>query len=364
MSELVVHVIDRLPPDGAERLLAEVVKNRSDRYEYKVLCLVEGGLLVDEIEREGVSVTVLGRRNGHDLVHARKLFRWMRINKPKIVHTHLFTADAWGRTFAYLAGVPGIFSTVHSTNAWKTGLHRFVDKLLARVSDRVIACTEEVKVRIGAEGIPESRLVCIPNGVDLNRLEQAEPVDLQANFQLPEDVLVFALIGRLHEAKGHKDLIPILAELVQEGHKFVCLFVGEGDLEKELRDEIKIRNIEDKVVFTGFRSDAIGIIKSLDFLVMPSRWEGLPITLLESMACGIPVLASRVGGIPDIVDHQKNGLLVEAGDTGSFKSSLIKLLTDDLLRRKLAVAAKRKIRQQYSAAAVAKAYESLYDKVS
>ncbi len=363
MSGLVVHVIDRLPPDGAERLIAEVLKNRSDRYDYRVLCLVEGGILQREIEKCGVPVTVLGRRNARDLKHALGLLRWFRHYKPKIVHTHLFTADAWGRTFAYLARVPGIFSTVHSTNTWKSRLHLAVDRILAGVSDAVIACTEEVKRTIAGEGIPEKKLVCIPNGVDLSRIARANETHLVAEFSLAPDVPVFALVGRLHPAKGHSDLIPVLQQIAAEGERFHCLFIGDGELEDTLKSEIKASGLCEYVTFTGFRQDVIGILKGLDFLIMPSRWEGLPISLLESMACGTPVIASRVGGIPDVIEHGVDGLLYEKGDRHALKSAILSLTGDVTRRRSLANAAVEKIHRQYSAASVARAYEALYERV-
>lgn len=363
MKELIVHVIDRLPPDGAERLIAEVLKNRSERYDYHVLCLVEGGLLRDEIEAGGVPVTVLGRRNGYDLQHALALYKWFRLHKPKVVHTHLFTADAWGRTFAWLARVPGIFSTVHSTNAWKSKLHLMVDRFLSTFSNAVIACTDEVKNTIELQGISGTKVISIANGVDLQRIDKAQIVDIRNDYAIPKESIVFALVGRLHEAKGHSDLLPVLQKLQQSNIKFVCLFVGEGELEGKLKQDVQTLGLSEHIIFTGFRKDVIGILKALDFLVMPSRWEGLPISLLESMACKSPVLASRVGGIPDVIENGVDGLLFEQGNAEELESALSLLINDSELRSQLSKAGLQKIHNKYSAASVAKAYEALYDKV-
>lgn len=363
MKELIVHVIDRLPPDGAERLIAEVLKNRSNRYDYHVLCLVEGGLLQEEIEAGGVPVTILGRRNSHDLHHAVALYMWFRQYKPKVVHTHLFTADAWGRTFAWLARVPGIFSTVHSTNAWKSKVHLSVDRFLSKFSNAVIACTDEVKTTIELQGISGAKVISIANGVDLQRIDDAPLVDVRTDYAIPDDTVVFALVGRLHQAKGHSDLLPVLQQLHQQDKKFVCLFVGEGELEETLKQDVQRLGLSDHVVFTGFRKDVIGILKALDFLVMPSRWEGLPISLLESMACQSPVLASRVGGIPDVIEHGVDGMLFNQGSAKELESALNLLIDDSDLRLRLATAGLQKILNKYSAASVAQAYEALYDRV-
>ncbi len=363
MRELIVHIIDRLPPDGAERLIAEVLNNRGDQFRYHVLCLVEGGALVEEIERDGVSVTVLGRRSGHDISHAFHLYRWLKKHKPMVVHTHLFTADAWGRTFAWIARVPGIFTTVHSTNTWKSKLHLRIDWLLSFVSDAVIACTDEVKVKLLSQGISNSKLVAIANGVDLKRMESTPIADLNREFGIPSGLPTFALVGRLHEAKGHTDLLPVLESLAKEGLPFRCLFVGTGELEESLRQDVSTRDLGAHVIFTGFRSDVPGIMKAIDFLVMPSRWEGLPISLLEGMACSSPVVASRVGGIPDVIDHELDGYLYEQGNKGQLLSCLRSMLQNSKLRASMAIKGKKKIEASYSAGSVAIAYETLYQEV-
>src|SRR5690606_5361261 len=144
MKPRVVHIIDRLPPDGAERLLCEVLRYRSDGFDYQVLCLAEGGVFEPVIRAMGVPVTVLDKRRGIDLRLVWRLWRWLRANKPQIVHTHLFTADTWGRLVARLAGVPLVFSTVHSVNSWQGRVHRLVDRTLALFTTRLIACTAQV----------------------------------------------------------------------------------------------------------------------------------------------------------------------------------------------------------------------------
>ena len=358
-----------MPPDGAERLLVEVLRYRSSHYRYQLLCLAEGGPLVEDVKALGVPVSILGKKRGLDLAHGWALYRWLREHRPSVVHTHLFTADAWGRTLAWLARVPGIFSTVHSTNSWKSRLHLFIDRCLAQVSDQVIACSSQVELTLREQGIPQARLMCIANGVDLQRIAQAEPISLSDEFSIPNDCVKFALVGRLHEAKGHTDLIPVLQELATQGQRFVVLFIGEGELEQDLKSSVQACALDQHVVFTGFRKDVIALLKSIDFLLMPSRWEGLPITLLESMACGTPVLASRVGGIPDVIEHGQNGLLFEAGSQQQLRQELLSLLQpDDSSRQKrraeMGNAARETVVARYSAESVAAAYDKLYDQVS
>ena len=345
-------------------MLVEVLRYRSSHYQYEVLCLAAGGPLVAEIEKIGVPVTILGKRRGIDPKHAWELYRWLRRARPQIVHTHLFTADAWGRSCAWLARIPGIFSTAHSTNAWKSSVHLLIDKALAGISDRVIACSSEVQKLLLTQGLPEHKLISIANGVDLQRINDAPETDLLAEFGIGSDTLRFALVGRLHPAKGHEDLLPVLAKLKETGLDFSVLFIGEGELEVTLKATVKQMKLEDRVYFTGFRSDVISLLKSVDWLLMPSRWEGLPMTLLESMACGTPALASQVGGIPEVIKHGSNGYLYPAGDADALFRQMQQLLQQQSVSPEMQAAACNTIGKKYSAASVTRAYETLYEQVN
>ncbi len=360
-SPVVVHIIDRLPPDGAERLLVDILRYRSSEFDYRVLCLIEGGPLVAELEDMGVPVAVLGRRNSRDIGMLFRLRRWLRDNSVKVVHTHLFTADAWGRLAARLAGIAAVFSTVHSTNTWKGPLHRLVDFLFAYLSTRVIACSEEVaRVLRERDHLPARRITTIFNGVDFRRLEAETALDLRAAFGIAADTPTLALVGRLHEAKGHLDLLPILRRLRDEGIDFHMLFVGEGEMEADIRREIEGLGLQGQVTLTGFRRDIGAILEQVDILAMPSRWEGLPMTLLEAMAKSRAIVATAVGGIPNVIADGQTGLLVESGNPDALRDALRRLLTDPTLRRELGAAARREAHANYSAEAVMRRYEDLY----
>lgn len=359
---LIVHLIDRLPPDGAERLLVDLMRYRSPRFRYAVGCLVEGGPLEAELLALEVPVHRFGKRRRYDLACLRRLTRWLRDKRPRAVHTHLFTADTWGRLAARLARVPGIYSTVHSANDWKGRTERLIDRALARCSTRIVACSETVRASlIERDRIAAARVTCIPNGVDLARVGSPEPAPLRAEFDFPPQVPILAVIGRLHPAKGHRDLLPALSALREQGLDFRVLIVGEGPLREELESAIASRDLGPRVILTGQRGDVPALLAALDALVIPSRWEGLPIVLLEAMARGCPIVASRVGGIPDAVRDAREGLLVPPGDPDALAAALARLLASPELRRELGANAARRARERYDAAATMRAYEALYD---
>jgi glycosyltransferase involved in cell wall biosynthesis len=358
---LVAHIIDRLPPDGAERLLIDVLKHRSDRFNYVVLCLVEGGVLAEALETMGIPVIIFGRRSAFDIALLFRLARWLRTHHVAVVHTHLFTADSWGRVAALLARVQGIFSTIHSVNSWKGNIHRLVDRILALLSTRVIACSEQVADELRKrDRLSHKKIKTIANGIDLQRFQAVTPLDLEEAFNVPKGVLCLALVGRLHQAKGHMDLLPVMARLKAEGLDFHLLLVGEGECEEDIKQSIEKLHLTPSVTLTGFRKDIPEILAAVDILVMPSRWEGLPMALLEGMAMGKAVIASPVGGIPDVIDNGANGVLVAAGNQAHWCQAIRQLCEDRELRQQLGAQAKLTVQRHYSAEAVTRAYEALY----
>ena len=357
----VVHVIDELPPDGAERLLTDVLHHRSGKFRYSVLCLIGGGELVQEIREVGVPVTILGRRGKYDPALIWRAARWLRRERAAIVHTHLFTADTYGRLAARLAGATGVFTTVHSTNLWKRPIHRVVDWLLARISTRVIACTEEVgELMRRRDRLPADRIEVVANGIDLRRFTGVSGEGVRAEFGIPDDRPLIGVVGRLHPAKGHADLITALALLRDDGFGATCLIIGSGDLRVPLEQEVARHGLAERVIFAGQRSDVPRLMASLDILAMPSLWEGLPMTLLEAMALGKAVVATRVGGIPDVIADGESGLLVAPGDPKAFASALRRLITDTRLREAIGQRARTLLCQRYDVTRTARAYEALY----
>jgi glycosyltransferase involved in cell wall biosynthesis len=357
----VAHIIDELPAHGAERLLADLLRHRSEAFRYHVVCLVRGGELENEIRQLGVPVSVLGYRGRFDPSLIWRLARWLRTNRIAVVHTHLFTADTWGRLAARLAGVRAVFATVHSTNEWKSRLYRGIDRRLAGMSTRVIACSDEVgEMLVQRDQLPAARVQVIPNGIALDRFSAVGPDGVRAEWGVPPSRALLTVIGRLHPAKGHARLVGALARLKAWGVDCHCLFVGDGELRVELERQVRGAGLDRVITFTGQRNDIPRLLAATDVLVVPSRWEGLPIVLLEGMAMGCAVVATAVGGIPGVITHGRDGVLVSPGDVAELAAALKRLVGDDSLRVRLGRAAQETVRSRYSVARTAAAYEALY----
>lgn len=358
----VVHVIDELPPDGAQRLIVEVLHNASPRYRYSLLCMVRGGVLEPEFAAMGVPVHILGRKPGLDPGAIPALLAWFRIHRPDVVHTHLYNADSYARLAAWLARVPAIFTTRHSALPWPSAGRRRIARMLSRVSSATIACGAEVqRMLVEAEGIAPQRVRTVANGINLQRFEAADRARIRRELGLRDEQVLIGVIGRLHPLKGHADLLSVLAPLAAEGLDFQCVFVGGGDLRDELQAQIDAAGLGPRVRLLGQRSDVVDVLAALDIFAMPSRREGLPMALLEAMAMARPVLATAVGSIPEVIQDGENGLIVPPEDPAALEAALRRLLADAGLRSRLGAAARATVQARFSSAQTAAAYERLYD---
>lgn len=362
-APLIVHMIDELPRDGAEMLLVDLMRLRMPGCRYQIVCLIRGGPLEQDFQRLGIQVKIFGRRHKFDIGLVFRVAAWLRKEKVDVVHTHLFTADTYGRLAARIAGVPAVFSTVHNiVNPWKGSGRKAIDRLFARLSTAVVGCSEEVtKTLASRDKIPVAKLVSIPNGIDLQKFSSFSGAGVREEFGLPVERQLIGVVGRLHEQKAHDDLFRALALLPQvRARQLTCLVIGTGDLLAPLTQLVKELGLEDCVIFTGMRTDVPRLVAALDVFVMSSRWEGLPIALLEAMASAKAVLCTRVGGIPDVVIDGDNGVLVNGGDVAHFAQRLDALLQDADLRQRLGHRARETVIARFDVSRTATAYNRLH----
>ena len=361
----VCHLLPELPAHGAEQLLLDIAR-KTDRSRVALsVCLISGlGPLVKDFEALGIPVSYIPKKGRKDLSVVFRLADFFRENRFDIVHTHLFTADLWGRLAGGIARVP-IVSTSHTTSDPNVGrIGRFLDRALDRKNNAVICVSEAVRrYRISGAGFDPKKLHLIENGIDLDRFEATVSRD-EVLKRVGADAKRrwIAIVGRLVPLKGHRFLIEALSMISEEFPDAGILVVGEGEEEAALKKLVEGRGLLDRVIFLGLRRDVPEILRAVEILAMPSSREGLPIVLLEAMAASLPVVVTRVGGIPEVVTEEKTGLFVSQ-DPASIASALRRLLSDPDLARLLGRQARRLIEERYDIRTVARRYEELYRKV-
>jgi len=304
---------------------------------------------IHEAEKRGVRIVRLSslvRRIDpvRDLFALFSLWRLMIREKPDLVHTHSSKAGILGRSAARLAGVPAVVHTPHGHvfyghfGSLTSKIYLLVERIMACFTDRLIALTQGERDDYLAlsVGKPE-RIVTIHSGVDIDRYLHAT-VNIQGkrkSLGLKPEGLVVGSVGWLLPIKGPMYLLKAMAEVWKKFPDAVLVYVGKGDLEEELRQEASRMGVSEKVRFLGWRDDIHEILPVLDIFVLPSLNEGMGRVLVEAMAASRPIVASKVGGIPDLIFQGENGLLVPPADHKALAREVAFLISNPDMRREM-----------------------------
>jgi glycosyltransferase involved in cell wall biosynthesis len=295
----VLHILPSLNSGGAERLVLDLLNNFSpDKFSVELLLFKSKGFFYDEARAKGIKVIVLNKKFKLDLINFFKIYRRIKKISPDIVHTHL-GADIYGSLAAKLAGVKFIVSTEHNVLQNNNKLLNFFKKIFSSFFVKIIAVSSTVKNDlINNLKLKENKVSLIYNGVDVSKFK------IEDNIK-NSDKIVFGSVGRLVPQKNYSLLIRALAQVKNRDYK--CLIAGDGYLKDDLKKEIKSLGLEDNIELVGLKHNIANFLNQLDFFVLPSKWEGLGIVLLEAGLLKLPVLASKTDGIVDIVFENETG---------------------------------------------------------
>jgi len=347
---LVIHVIPTLASGGAERFVYDIGVRLPDKgFDVQVVSILRGGPL-EPLFREGTRLTILNSRGPFGVFAVRDLVRLFRRERPTVVHTHLFGADAWGRIAAWIARVPVVISTEHNVNADHGALKRTIKGWLSHITTRFIAISEIVRRNMmEREHIPAKLITVIPNGIDMAQVIARPPRGFR-------DVPKILTVGRLTQQKGQATLLKALA-LVKG--PWTLEIIGAGELETELRELAERLGIAARIHWLGFREDVPRRLSESDLFVFPSRWEGFGLALLEAAAAGVPCIASDLGVFHEFL-AKENAAFVPVGDVPSLSHALQEILRDPYSAIERARIAGERLRTSASIETTASAYAALY----
>ncbi len=362
----VLHLIGTLSPGGAERNLYYLAPNfAKSEFSYSICCLMRKGSMAEEIENYGVPVYELGFRRRYTIQTILKLKRLLKEKQITILHTHLFEPGFIGRIAAWLAGTPVIITHEHGKTLWKRWYHRLFERLaLARTDMRIVVSRDIMQLRALREGTPASKLVLIENAVDPRPFEIAQSRRAQVRQKLGLDgYFVIGTVGRLIEAKCYDKLLQVAANVYDANQSVRFLIIGDGPLSKRLRQLAKELKVGGVVKFLGQRDDIPDLLSAIDLYVITSQREGLPVSLIEAMMAGKPIVATAVGGIPEAISSGKDGILIEPARTEQMHETILKLIESPDERERLGANAKEKALRKYSPESVLAKIENLYREI-
>ena len=350
---------------GAEEMVLNLVRHLPPRFEPTVCCIHEEGPIGEEIRRTGTPVVVLGltpgSRRPHDVLG---IAEYLRASKPQIVHTFLLTASLYGRVAAILARVPIVIGTEVNIYERKRPIHALAERLLMAGTDAVVASAESVRdFYVKQVHADSSKIDVIYNAVDFAQAKPSTPrEEVRRTLGLPPAARVAGIIARLTEQKGHRYLFEALASQSSLADVHL-LVVGGGELRDTLERAAVSTGLVSRVHFLGPRRDLGDLLAAMDVFVLPSLWEGLPLSMVLAMSAGVPVVATAVAGIPEVVEDGRTGILVPSRDATALGAALARLFSDSALRGRIGAGARAHVLTRFGIEHYVDSVVALYERL-
>ena len=369
-----VTLIDLLSAQGGAEQLALGIATRlnPERFE-SILCVSRWPIsgkwrqvdtswrpALEQVEASDVRFLPLRRRYKVDPAAWMRLERFLRRERVDILHTHKFGSNVWGALVGTAARVPVILAHEHTWSFEGQPLRRFLDReLIARASDRFIAVSQEDRRRMTEiERIDPSQTLFIPNGVPA--APPASGKDVRAELGIASGAPVLGVVGLLRPQKAHHVLLEATATLIDRWPDLQVLIIGDGPERAKLERLAGELNVAQAVRFIGLRRDVPDVLRALDIAVCCSDFEGSPLSVLEYMAASLPVVATEVGGLPDLIEAGVNGLLVAPGDPAALAAALAQLLSDPHKAREMGVRGMERRTAEFDINVIVDRLEGLY----
>jgi glycosyltransferase involved in cell wall biosynthesis len=371
----VLTLVDRLGTSGGgERLAMEITRRldpeRFERY-YCVSRMDESafgddlaGRTVAMLRDEGVNVLGLGRSSSAAIWEWRPLVRFLRDRGVDVLHSHKFGSNVWAAVIAPLAGVPVFIAHEHTWSFEGRPVRRLLDRrLIARNSSAFLAVSEDDRRKmIEIEHIDPGAVTVVPNGIDA--LPAGDGARVRRELGLADDDPVVGAVAVLRPQKGLEILLRAVAELTAEFPRLKLVIAGDGPERPALEALARELGIGDRLHLLGLRSDVPDLLAAFDIAANSSWFEGSPLAMLEYMDAGLPIVATKVGGVPDLIEPGRDGVLVEPGDATGLAAGIAGLLRDRDRARSIGEHARGRRREQFDLATTVRRLEDMYEELA
>jgi glycosyltransferase involved in cell wall biosynthesis len=359
----ITHVIVSLDVGGAERVVLNLVEQgRRQGHSVNVLCVERTGALAARAELLGANVYCVGKPPGLKFQTTRDIEKFLVEDPPDVVHTHQIGALFYAGPAARRVGIPVVVHTEHGIHFENGRRARWLGRWAARSARRFFCVSHDIANSVIANKVaPRRKVFVVENGIDTHSI--SAPVDraaIRASLGIPASAPVIGMVGRLAAVKSLDVLLRAFADLSAVGEPPHLLIVGDGPMKNDLLGLAAELKIEERTHFVGYQSRPEQFLHVMDVFGLTSSSEGMPMCILEAWAVGIPVVASRVGGLPDLIADGRTGFLFPAGDHAKLARILENLMADPAMRRAAATAGGEQVRSRFDASVMAANYERHY----
>ncbi len=363
-KQKILYIIGQLGIGGAEKQLILLAKNLNrDKYLPIICSLSTNTELKYLLAGTGIKLIVIPESGSPDISRFFKILRMVRREAPDLIHSYLFVANTWARIVGSIYQIPVIIS-IRSVKSDKPFYMKFIDRILSSLGSYMIVNSKEgADLVLKMKEFNKEKIQVIYNGYDEQQFDYSKTrKELLDELGIPAHHKVIGMVGRFSPVKNPIVVIKSFYQLSKKYNNLSLLFVGDGELFPSLCDLAVQLHIKDKVIFAGQRNDMGDIYKLIDVLVLASIREGFPNVMLEAMYHCIPVLATPVGGIPEIIDNGWNGVLVPVNDIGAMSNGIERILSNDEFTKRITDNASQTISELTIQDAVAET-EAVYQKL-
>lgn len=357
----IVQIVPALEIGGLERVVINLAEKINSKNYNVVICCLEGkGDLRAEAERKGIRVISADKRPGKDFLLPLRLASILKNENARIVHTHNSGPLLYGTLAAKIAQIPVVINTKHGRE------RRVKNNLICRLNDRIVTISEDAKKELlKVVKLRIDKVEVIYNGIDERSYSKGKNTisEIKKGLKIAHSDLVVGTIGRLSPEKDHFTLLLAFSELSRASDNVKLIVVGDGLLRRDLEAKCSELGIKDKVKFLGFRDDIAEMLSIFDVFVLSSVTEGISLTLLEAMAAGKTVVATNVGGNPEVVEDGVTGFLVPPQNPEKLAETINNLLKNRGLSQKMGEAGRNHIKENFTLERMVKEYETLYERL-
>lgn len=360
----VLHLMNYINNGGAEKYiisLAEKLQGKKCRF-YVGVSKRTNNIFENQLEELGVKIVILPIKSLYDLGAIIKIKRFCKANEIGIIHTHFLRENCVSTLSRLLGNKVKVINTCHMNWRNKKSV-QLINRLITKLNYKIIAVSNSVKEILVEEGIKKDRIEIIYNGVDYDFYQEKEISSLNREFNLDKDIFKVVTIARFNGEKGHTYLLDIIEELQNkiDIEKFKFIFVGDGELKTNIENIAKNKGIDKHIIFTGVRRDIKNILYGSDLYISPSKNEALGLSILEAMACGVPIIATDVGGTSEILGKE-NEFLVNYGDTKKACNDIIEIFNNEgNIKEKVILNGKNRIKSIFNLETMSQKTYNLYE---
>jgi len=366
----ILQYIETCGPGGAETVLLNIAKNvDKNKFNLKVV-LPKSDWLAEQLLKNNIDTEIIPSKRSWDMSFRISLIRYCRRNKTDLIHSHLFGSNLYSCLAGMILRLP-VIATFHNELYFLGRKEKFMpvkSAILRNFATRMVFVAEYMKKDyVEHLKFPENKLATIYNGIELDyKIDDFDTSSFKKEINIRDDDLVVGHIANLREPKGHRYLVKAASIVSGRFPNVKFLLIGDegdGSIKKEIEILIAEAGLEKNVKLLGFRSDVNKLLKILDIFVLPSTTEGMPLSVIEAIAASKPIVATNVGGLPEIIEPGHTGFLVEPKNVEQLADKIILLLGDEALRNRISKTGRKIVEKKYALKPMIDSYQDLYNRL-